>query len=107
MRRQLPRAVAALLAAAALLFGLMRLGQYARARLDAAGHYVIRFNDFRTDAPPVIGRDAFLAEVQYLGGLPDTFDSLDRALAVRLAAAFARHPWVERVDAVTLRPPEV
>lgn len=107
MRRQLPRIVVALVAAATILFGLMRLGQYARSRLDATGYYAVTWADFRGNAPPGVGRDAFLAEVQYLGGLPDTFDSLDKSLAVRLAAAFARHPWVERVDAVTLRPPAV
>ncbi|MFO0811514.1 MAG: hypothetical protein U0746_23030 [Gemmataceae bacterium] len=105
MRRQLPRVVVALLAAAALLFGLLRLGQFTRARLDAAGHYTLRLHDFRCDAPPGLARDTFLDEVQYLGGLPDSFDSLDKTIAIRLAAAFARHPWVERIDAVTLRPP--
>src|SRR5262249_50018862 len=44
--------------------------------------------------------------VQYLGTLPEQFSTLDPTATLRLAAAFALHPWVERVATVQLRGPE-
>jgi len=44
----------------------------------------------------------FLEEVRALGQFPDHLDTSDAALPGRLAEAFARHPWVERVERVQL-----
>src|SRR5205085_1645284 len=54
----------------------------------------------RTEEP-----GAFLGEVQYLGGLPERLALLDDDLPGRLAEAFARHPWVEKVERVEVVPP--
>ena len=47
MRRQSVRAVLALLAAGGLLFGLLRLGQWARDRLHQQNYYTVTFADLR------------------------------------------------------------
>ncbi len=53
---------------------------------------------------PGLDSDEFLSEVQYLAGWPDRLCLLDEDLSSRIAGAFARHPWVEQVENVTLRP---
>jgi hypothetical protein len=89
-----------------LLFGLIALGKAARERLRADGRYTLSFADVDCPSPPGLGRDAFLAEVQYLAQLPDRLPTLDDQTPARLADAFARHPWVKKVDGVALRPPD-
>ncbi len=58
-----------------------------------------------TAPPPGQTRVEFLEEVQYLSRLPDRIHLLDDDLSELLTAAFARHPWVERVDVITIEPP--
>ena len=106
MRRLLLRAVVALLTSGGLLFGLLGLGRWARDRLSQRDHYTVAFTDLRCQVPPGMTPADFLAEVQYLGGLPDRVTVLEPRLAARLAAAFALHPWVERVEGVALRGPD-
>ena len=57
--------------------------------------------------PPGLSAADFLAEVQFLSNCPDQVRLLDDQLPVRLAAAFIRHPWVERVEKVEVAPGEV
>ena len=106
MRRPMLRAVLALAAAAGLLVGLWRLGRFTRARLDQRDHYTLAITALQCPTPPGMDRDTFLAEVQYLGGLPDRFSVLEPAVTARLIGAFALHPWVERVEGVSLRGPD-
>jgi hypothetical protein len=106
MHRPSVRAVLALAAAGGVLFGLLHLGRWARDRLDRQDHYAVAFADLRCDVPPGRSPADFLAEVQYLGSLPDRIHVLEPRLAARLAAAFALHPWVERVEGVVLRGPD-
>ena len=47
-------------------------------------------------------RGDFLEEVQFFAGLPDSVCVLDDGLPARLSAAFAKHPWVEQVQAVEI-----
>ncbi len=93
-------------AAAAVVFGLLLLGRLARDHLAARRHYAVAVADLRCEAPPGLDRAAFLAEVQYLGDLPDQLDLLEPRLVHRLQVAFSRHPWVERVEGVSLRGPD-
>jgi hypothetical protein len=97
--------VLAVVVTGGLLFGLLRLGQWARDRLDQRDHYTIDFAALRCPVPPGLSAADFLAEVQYLGSLPDRVNMLEPRLAARLAAAFALHPWVETVEGVALRGP--
>jgi hypothetical protein len=103
MRRQTLRTLLALVAAAGLVMGLSWAGRWARDRLHDRGHYTVALADIDCPVPPRLTRGEFLAEVQYLGTLPDRLSTLDPAVTLRLAAAFALHPWVERVAAVRLR----
>src|SRR5690242_4415894 len=52
MRRTIVRAVLAAFAAAAVVFGVLRLGRLARDRLDQQRHYTVAFADLRCDVPP-------------------------------------------------------
>src|SRR5262245_24017212 len=100
------RAGLALLIAAGLLFGLLRLGRWSRERLEKQNYYTVTFADIRCDVPPGRTPADFLSEVQYLGSLPDQFSVLEPQIIIRLTAAFALHPWVERVEGVALRAPD-
>jgi hypothetical protein len=55
-----------------------------------------------TQPPPWVQHD-MLREVQEQAALPHTFSLLDGDLAARLADAFGKHPWVERVEQVRIR----
>jgi hypothetical protein len=105
--RPLVAVVLTLGTAAALLFGLSRLGDEARRRIGPRDRYAVRFADIRCDPPPDTRRDTFLAEVRYAAGAAPTVQALDPELGRRLTAAFAAHPWVAGVDAVTVDPPDV
>ncbi len=99
------RPIIAVLIAAALVFGLVWLGQFGREWLNRRQHYTVKFADMRCESPPGMDKIKFLGEVQYLGNLPDQISVLEPQLAARLTAAFMLHPWVERVEGVTLRGP--
>ncbi|MBN9117827.1 MAG: hypothetical protein J0I06_01435 [Planctomycetes bacterium] len=88
--------------AAAVLFGLVRLGDEARRHIGPRDRYAVKFADIRCDPPPGATRDTFLAEVRYAADVPPTFQALDSELVTKLSAAFAAHPWVASVDAVTV-----
>ena len=92
--------------AAALLFGLSRLGDEARRNIGPRDRYTVPFADIRCDPPPGSTRETFLAEVRYNADAPATFQSIDADLGPRLTAAFAAHPWVASVDAVTVDGPD-
>src|SRR5947209_18943208 len=100
------RPFVALAAAAVVVLGLVVLGRYARDWLDRRHHYTIKFADLTCETPPGMDRATFLAEVQYCGSLPDEINVLDAGLVNRLQAAFSLHPWVERVDGISLKPPD-
>jgi hypothetical protein len=61
--------------------------------------------DVECEPPPGMTRADFLDEVRYYAGLPEKLSVLDEQLPARLRAAFAQHPWVARVDDVTVMPP--
>ena len=104
MRRPLLQGVVMLLGAAGFLAGLLALHRLARDRLEQGDHYAVDFAAITCPAPPGVDRGDFLAEVQYLGGMPSQLSVLDDNLASRLADAFARHPSVEKVEEVVVLP---
>jgi hypothetical protein len=62
--------------------------------------YVIKPDDIHfTDAPPWVPR-TFLRQVVRKGELPEELSMLDAQLVDDVAAAFQKHPWVERVVSV-------
>jgi hypothetical protein len=88
--------------AVAAVWGVARLGDAARRNLGPRDRYAVRFADLACDAPPGLDRPAFLAEVRYASGFPETFQSLDPDLSAKLAAAFAAHPWVLACDGASV-----
>jgi hypothetical protein len=93
--------------AAGLLFGLSRLGDEARRNIGPRDRYAVKFADIRCDPPPNTTRETFLSEVRYAANAALTFQVLDADLPAQLTAAFAAHPWVASVDAVTVEPDAV
>jgi hypothetical protein len=89
---------------AALLVGLSRLGDEARRNIGPRDRYAVQFADIQCDAPPGMTRDTFLIEVRYNANAATTFQALDPDLKPNLTAAFATHPWVASVDAVSVEP---
>jgi hypothetical protein len=89
---------------ALLLGGLTWLNQVAREQMRDRERYGIAFEDIECTAPPGMSRLDFLGEVQYLGGMPSRLSLLDEGLLERLAAAFAKHPRVEKVERVEKSP---
>jgi hypothetical protein len=99
------RCAALLLAVAGLLAGIVWLGGRAREQVRTRDRYLAAVADVDCPAPDGMDRAEFLQQVRYDGRLPARVNVLDDDLPARLREAFARHPWVETVDDVTLRPP--
>ncbi len=93
------------LAALGLLAGIIGLGRWSLAQVHDDPRYLVPVADIDCPAPEGMERPEFLGEVQYLARLPEKLNVLDEDLPRRLRQAFARHPWVEKVDAVTVTPP--
>ncbi|MBN9517950.1 hypothetical protein J0H58_05420 [bacterium] len=96
--------VVTLAAVAGIVFALGQLGDEALLRVGARDRYRTPFADTICDTPPGLDRPAFLSEVRYVGGLHETISAVDPAEHGRVAAAFAKHPWVEAVGGVTAEP---
>jgi hypothetical protein len=89
------------------VFSLMlvfAVGKITRAAVRTDDRYAVSFADIDCTLPPGQERETFLAEVQYLAGMPDRLSIVDENLAVSLADAFARHPLVETVEHVVIQP---
>lgn len=99
------RCLVVLAGAGLFVLSLTLLRQSLGPRLRFEPRYGLAFSDLTCQPPPPLKADVFLAEVQYLSGLPDRLSVLDPDLPRRLAGAFARHPWVERVERVELAAP--
>jgi hypothetical protein len=110
MRQPKPRLkflamLSTLLGIATFLLVLLWINQWTRARITDLDRYTLAFADIDCPSPPDESRAEFLAEVQYLGGLPDRLHLLDETLPSRLRDAFASHPSVEKVVEVRILPP--
>ncbi len=96
MRRWFLQALVPALAAILVVVVVLLMSQWARDALRGDAAHQFAFRDIECQPPAGRSRDEFLAEVQYLSGLPDRFDLLDPTLARRLEVAFEREPWVSR-----------
>lgn len=103
--RWLPQALVLVLMVGAFLAGLIFLGQWGLEQLRGRERYLVPFADIECSPPPGMDRREFLDEVQYHARLPDRIGLLDEDLPRKLSDAFSRHPWVEKVQAVSLKPP--
>src|SRR5260370_28736871 len=92
--KRLLRLLTTLLGVAIFLLILLWVGQWTRQRISGLDRYTVALTDIDCPPPPDQNRADFLAEIQYLGSLPDHLHLLDDNLTARLADAFARHPAV-------------
>jgi hypothetical protein len=104
-RRWLLQGLTLVLVVAAFLGGLVFLGKWGLEQIRGQDRYILPFADVDCAPPQGMERGEFLGEVQYFARLPEKLDLLDGELCQKLAAAFAMHPWVEKVDGVLLVPP--
>lgn len=89
---------------ALLLAALVWVGQATRRELLFSERYTVPFAAIECATPPALEHTVFLAEVQYLSDLAERLPLLEDGIAQRLADAFARHPWVEKVERVEITP---
>jgi hypothetical protein len=87
------------------VIGLILLGRQLHEKLRGDERYRISLSEVECMPPAGMERADFLAEVQYYSGLPDQLHLLENDLTTRLAAAFAKDPWVEKVQRVEIAPP--
>jgi hypothetical protein len=104
VRRQLTIAAFTVLACAALLGAVILAGNLARNSLQSSDRFQVSFDQIECLAPTGMDRETFLSDVRYYGEFPKTVSVLDESLRERLLVAFARHPWVEKVDGVEVGP---
>lgn len=104
--RWLVQMVLGLVCAALVLGGVVAVSNVARDTLGPQDRYAVSFLAIECNAPAGMKPTDFLGEVQYNGPFPDTINILDATLAEKLRDAFARHPKVERVEKVSIRPPK-
>jgi len=104
MRALLLQTLTPLAATLLLLFAIVQLGEQAGRALEPRTRYAIAFLDLECDPPAPLGRTEFLREVQYEADAPDILSRLDAHTPNRLRDCFLKHPWVERVEGVELRP---
>jgi hypothetical protein len=103
--KYLLRVLLTLLGLATFLLAILWVGQWTRERISNLDRYTIALADIDCPPPPDQSLPDLLAEVQYLGSLPDHLHILDENLPARLTDAFARHPAVEKVQEVKIVPP--
>jgi hypothetical protein len=104
-RTWLVKSVLLLSLVALFLGGVIWAGRWGLEYLRDRERYEIAFTDIECATPAGMERKKFLEEVQYYARLPGRVSLLDESLADRLRAGFARHPWVEKVDEVEIKPP--
>ena len=97
-----------LLLVAGFLGGVIWAGRWGMEQLRGRDRYTIAFVDIECDPPTGIykSKQEFLDEVLYKSRLPGRLHLLDEDLGERLREGFARHPWVEKVEAVQIKPPK-
>ncbi len=100
MRAGMLKSLLVIAAVAGFFAGLIVLGQWALEQIRGRERYRIAFADIDCVPPPGMTRRDFLDEVQYQAQLPNQISLLDEGLSDKVAAAFAKHPWVEKVTGV-------
>jgi hypothetical protein len=98
------RAWVVTLVAGLSLLAVLLAGTFTRDAVRNWDRYTVAFSDIDCEAPPGQERLGFLAEVQYLAAMPNRLSVLDDDLGGHIAAAFARHPRVEKVEEVVVLP---
>jgi hypothetical protein len=103
--RWLVQGLTLLVLVAAVLGAIIWLGNWGQEQIRGRDRYAVAFADINCAPPAGMTRGEFLDEVLYLSRWPDRFGLLDEDVRERLTLAFAKHPWVEKVEAVILEAP--
>jgi hypothetical protein len=93
-----------LVVVAALLGGVIVAGRWGLEQLHDSPRYNIAVADLECQPPVGMTRQEFLDEVRYESRLPSRLNVLDEELPQNLRDAFTRHPWVEKVESVEIKP---
>lgn len=106
-RAWLVKSVLLLALVALFLGGVILAGHWGLERLRGRERYEIAFAQIECEPPNGMDRKRFLEEVRYYAPtLPARVSLLDDELRNRLTEGFAKHPWVEKVDDVAIKPPK-
>jgi hypothetical protein len=103
--RWLLRSTLLLLLVAAIVGGVIWLGRFGLGQIHDQDRFKVPLTEVACDVPEGMERTEFLDQVQYSSPLATHFNVLDDDLSAQVRLAFARHPWVEKVDGVKLTPP--
>lgn len=101
LKSLLPLALAAI-----FLGGVIWAGRWGVEYLRGQDRYELAFADIACDPPPMLTKERFFDEVRFVSRLPARLNLTDDDLAKKLRAGFAKHHWVEQVDAVEIKPPK-
>jgi hypothetical protein len=102
-RSKLYRGIGLVIFIGLLFAGLISLGCWLRQQVRPLEQYSLPFDRIDCPDPPGRKHEEFLGEVRYLGELPSKL-SIDENTTHRVALAFGKHPWVEKVLRVDLDP---
>jgi len=92
---------------ALFLGGLVWAGRWGTEQLRGRDRYDVAFSEIDCEPPVGMERQKFLDEVRYYArALPERLHLLNDDLPQQLREGFALHPWVEKVDAVEIKPPK-
>jgi len=105
MGRWLLRSTLLLLVVAAIVGGVIWLGHFGLWQIHDQDRYTVPLTEVICDVPDGMERTEFLDQVQYNSPRATHFNVLDDDLSAQVKLAFARHPWVEKVEGVKLTPP--
>jgi hypothetical protein len=105
LRRWLLQILVLLVVVGLTFGGLLWLGAFAREQIRGRERYQVVLIEIECVPPPGLKREEFLEEVAYHARLPERFSILEEGLTDKLTAAFAKHPWVAKVERVELTPP--
>jgi hypothetical protein len=90
---------------AGFLGSLFWAGRWGLDQLHGRDRYNIDFKDIDCQPPAGMAKQEFLDEVLYVSRLPKRLHLLDDDLPQHLRDGFAKHPRVEKIDAVEIKPP--
>jgi hypothetical protein len=96
-----PRKTAFALLLSTLAIGsIVYAGWYSSARVQHHDRFRIPLTSIDYTLPSWVDANTFLAEIRYLGDLPEQFHTQDPVAVEQIRSAFAKHPWVESVAEV-------
>jgi hypothetical protein len=102
--RWLLRSLALLAAVTAFVGGLIWLSHWSLVHVDPA-RYLVPLADLDCNVPDGMERAEFLGQIHYHNPQLESLSVVDADLPAQLAQAFERHPWVEKVDSVSVTAP--